>query len=235
MAIAFDLGTYGGFSVGASMTVAHTTTGANRYLVVAILGDETVPGNTVTGVTYAGVAMTLLRPAQLHNRYFYLFGLANPAVGANNVIISASGSSFLQVMIASYTGVVQSSTPEVATDANNVGTALATSLTTLAANAWTILAFGGSTGIGSTTNVTERVHDADFNGMRLGDAGPNASPGLVTMTVDSTGINESVMISLAPVVAGQDAAVTTEISSGAVGVSAGMGGGRIKVGNGWNG
>lgn len=197
--VAFDAGTYGGFTVGTSFTVAHTTSGSNRYLAICILGDETVPGNTVTGATYNGVAMTLSRPGQLHNRYLYMFGLTAPASGTHDVVVSASGASFLQLMIASWTGVSQTGQPEVAVDANNSGSALTTSLTTLTNNAWTVECFGSSSGIGSTTNFTERVHDSDFNGMRVGDNGPISPAGSATMTVDSTGTNESVMISLAPV------------------------------------
>lgn len=196
-AIIFDAGTYGGVVTATSQTVAHTVSGSNRCLLVGVLADTA--SNLVTGATYNGVAMTLTTAAQLHNRYLYLFALVAPAAGTHNVVISASSASYIQSWIASYTGVTAGGCPEVVQAANNSGTALATTLTTLTANAWTVEMFASSGGYGNTTHFTERVNDADCNCGRLGDYGPIATAGSTTTTVDAAGVNESVLVSLAAV------------------------------------
>lgn len=196
-AIAFDAGTYGGAVTATSQTVAHTVSGSNRCLLVGVLGDTA--SNLITGVTYAGSALTLVTAAQLHNRYLYLYMMIPPATGTNNVVISASGVSYIQSWIASYTGVRVTACPDVVRTANNSAAPLATTLTTLLANAWTVELFASSGGYGQTTNFKERVNDADCNCGRIGDHGPIVTPGATTMTVDSAGVNESVMVSLAPV------------------------------------
>ena len=71
-----------------SWTFSHTVNAGNAScLVVRFQG---VNADTVTGVTYAGTAMTYFTKYNNGSRYAYIYYLANPALGANNVVISAS-------------------------------------------------------------------------------------------------------------------------------------------------
>lgn len=75
-----------------SLTYSHTTGGSNRSLVVSVgLASKTI---TAT-VTYAGTSMTDLGHTDhsTTNNRVYLFGLANPATGANNVVVTLTGGS----------------------------------------------------------------------------------------------------------------------------------------------
>ena len=90
------MATYNGVSysssgAASSLTYSHTTGGSDRSLVVSVmLWSGSV---TCTGVTYNGVAMTSLTSAVVGSGFTaYLFGLSNPTTGANNVIVSLSGS-----------------------------------------------------------------------------------------------------------------------------------------------
>ncbi len=74
-----------------TVTVAHTTAGTNRVLVVGVsINISNNTGATVTGVTYQGAALTL---AVAHNdagnsRRVEMWYLINPAAGTNNVIVT---------------------------------------------------------------------------------------------------------------------------------------------------
>ncbi len=74
-----------------TITLAHTSAGANRVLVVGVsINISNNTGATVSGVTYQGVALTL---SGAHNdagntRRVELWYLINPATGSNNVIVT---------------------------------------------------------------------------------------------------------------------------------------------------
>lgn len=75
---------------GDGTTFAATTSGANRYLIVLVtnfFGATGVP----TGVTYNGVSMISLASNFNANVAASAWGLANPALGTNNVIVSGVG------------------------------------------------------------------------------------------------------------------------------------------------
>jgi len=103
MAIAFDATSSGSSGGASSITFAHTCTGSNRVLFVTVIG-EVIP--SITGVTYAGVAMTQVGSSVSGggSRSIHLFYLDNPASGANNVVVSSSPSGFMSAVSSSYTG-----------------------------------------------------------------------------------------------------------------------------------
>lgn len=110
----FDAASTAEQTAGATLTWAHTCTGSNLYLVVAVTFDDSANGGTVTGVTYNGVGMTAI---DNHNHtagpQVHWYGLANPATGANNIIASFTNGSDPRAQIGggqSFTGVHQSST-----------------------------------------------------------------------------------------------------------------------------
>lgn len=136
-AIAFDSSAQD-TNIGASpRTWTHTCTGNNRLLTVISIGSVGV--DDVSGVTYNGVAMTSAVKIQLPggSRWVTLWYLLNPASGANTV--SVNGSAQCSGLSASYTGVKQSGQPDATASNSSAGaTSLATTLTTIADNCWTV-------------------------------------------------------------------------------------------------
>lgn len=91
---------------GTSLTYSHTCSGEERYLAVSV-GTHVNQG-AVSGVTYNGVAMTNIGTEDGNNNTrIQLWGLANPATGANNVVISKAGSTAIRAMSYSFIGVDQ--------------------------------------------------------------------------------------------------------------------------------
>lgn len=89
-----------------SSTFSHTCSGSDRLLLVAVTKRTS---DDITGVTYNGVAMTQIikRDHADSTEFLYIYGLIAPATGANNVIVSASGTSVMYHGVTSYTGVGQ--------------------------------------------------------------------------------------------------------------------------------
>lgn len=190
MAIAFDAATDGAFvNPATSHTYSHTCTGSDRALFVAIVGDF---ADVVTGVTYAGVSMTRIDEVRVgSDRYVYLYGLLNPASGANNVVVSASASIFLLGVCSSYTGADTSGSMPDASNTNSVTggpTTLTTSVTTVADNCWSVLAAYAVSASNMTagTGSTERKEDTTFHRLTIYDSNAAITPaGSYSMTCDS--------------------------------------------------
>ncbi len=124
MALAYDTSSQSS-GVGTSLTWAHTCTGPNRILFVGTNEGANVT-QVITGVTYAGVAMTKIRTDSTSNNYHgSLWYLIAPATGANNIVITASASRDLVGFGVSYTGASQTAQP----DASNGGTFSASTIT----------------------------------------------------------------------------------------------------------
>ena len=119
--------------VSSGLTVAHTCTGDDRLIVVAVL----VRGaQTVDGVTYDGDALTLAvdheYPGGDMAGRSSIWYLANPATGANDVEISLSGSVQHRVIVSSWTNADQAAPLDgTATGAADSNTASATVTTTV--------------------------------------------------------------------------------------------------------
>ena len=104
-----------------SLTFSHTCTGADRYLKVAVGVNFT--DNDVTGVTYNGVALTLLSALEnvMRDEFWYLIA---PAAGTFNIVVTFAGATREKVCHGdSYTDVHQT-TPH-----GTVATAFANSTT----------------------------------------------------------------------------------------------------------
>lgn len=170
--INFDTFTSGN-ATGTSSTIAHTCSGNNRLLVVGVGTDAS--GDVITGVTYNGVAMTLVDKQQMAGaatRYAYLFYLLNPDSGTNDIVISASPSHNIRSDHASYTGVKQTGQPDASSKATNASTTdLTNSTTVVLPDSW-IVSFGQAinavpvAGTGLTSRGTEGINCriADSNG-----------------------------------------------------------------------
>lgn len=157
MAIAFDAAT-GSSTTGTSLTYSHTCSGSNRALIVHYVTDTS--NDLVTGVTYNGVAMSFIGRVQSpSSRWTGIYYLAAPATGANNVVISASGSAYLEASSASYTGVKQTGNPEA--NASNTGasvTSLSGTVTTITDNAWLVMGGHAAAGSQAAGTGTTRRH-----------------------------------------------------------------------------
>ena len=85
-----------------------TGAGANRYLVVGVALETHT--TTVVSVSYGGRPLTRLGADATGACGTYLYGLANPATGRNQLTVTLSAGSDVVVMASSYTGVRQSAT-----------------------------------------------------------------------------------------------------------------------------
>jgi hypothetical protein len=201
MAIAFDTSTDGGLSVAVtSKTFSHTCTGTNLALIVSFFGEAS---DNVTGVTYNGVAMTrmgFIDPGG-GDRFEFMYGLLNPATGANNVVISFSSSSATYAQSSSYTGVKQTGLPDnVTTQANASASSSTTTLTPVASGCWLVMGSrtGGITvtaGAGTTMRQTTAA-----NGQNLCDSnGTVSGSSSLVQNYSPSSTSGCVMISMAPV------------------------------------
>lgn len=202
MAIAFDTATNGGFASGTSRTFSHTCSGSNRILFVHC--GHNASSDIITGVTYNGVSMTQIATVSpTANRREYLFYLIAPATGANNVVITASGSTSIFGNAASYTGVKQSDQPDNSTTATSSTTPSETTLTTVADNCWTILCTVMDSSVEPTasTNSTKRIQNGTFTDAVIFDSNGAVTPaGSFTMTLTHPGTDQlsRIMASFAP-------------------------------------
>lgn len=200
-AIAFVNAADGGNATATSLTFSYTVgAGSKRLLVVVVVGDHLT--DDVTGVTYAGAAMTLAAKLTgaggASNRWLYFFYLVGPASGANNVIISASSSHFLAGGAADYAGVNAVSQPDATT--TNAGgsniTSLTTSITTVANNSWAILlenSFDTNLPPTAGAGLVRRAFDAALGSWGIFDSNGAITPaGAYSMTTNRTNIISSI-------------------------------------------
>lgn len=139
MAIAQDTTTKTG-----NLTWTHTCTGSNLILIV--YADYHVD-LTVTGITYNGVALTLLTSLTGLHTKTSVYYLLNPSTGANTVTVSATGTNSGRSFIsASYTGARQINFPDSSNSFNNTNLVNVLSTTVVDDNCWII-------GIGSSYTV----------------------------------------------------------------------------------
>lgn len=195
-AIAFDATATGGPTTATSITFSHTTTGSNRGLGV---GAFTL-NDTITGITYNAVGMTFQNKTtypgagRIGATEYYLNA---PATGANNVVVSASGSVQIIGHSSSYTGVLQTGQPETLGNGSGTGTSHTCAITTVTAQDWMIISdanAAGTVGAGASTNVRQ----TDANGTGYGDGGPFAS-GSNTLTFTTGSASwATVCMSIAP-------------------------------------
>lgn len=198
MAIAFDATATGVVNPGTSLTFAHTCTGSNRILFLHIQTNSDNTPTDLTSVQYAGQNMTLIdRRSISATEFVYLYYIVAPATGANNVVISRSTSGFTSGNSASYTGASQSGVPDAFTT-NSGAVNLATAVTTIADNCWTVLAF--TNGDGLFTSITNGTARQSTSGRGIGDSNQAITPaGSYTMTYNAaSGTTWVVMASFAP-------------------------------------
>lgn len=196
MAIAFDAASNGAGSAGAtSITWAHTSAGGR--LIVAVSSTT----NGVTGVTYAGAALTQVSGfvQNLNNNYYISrWEKATTATGANNIVVSAGASIGLYGCSASYTGMATTMPPEAVA----YGTTQTLAVVTVTDNAWAVICHGtNTTPITGSAGTTVRAVMAI--GILIGDAdAAKTPPGSVALGITEGGYWNGIIASLAPSVAG---------------------------------
>ena len=202
MAIALDTSVGPQNTTGTSITWSHTCTGSNLILFVGVQGDNV--SNLVTGATYNSVPLTLVDKVQgTGDRWVYLFYLINPSTGANNVVVSASGSTALRTTSVSYTGAKQSGQPDAfSTKTETLSVSVTGTVTTVENNCWTVMVARNPTagcvaGAGATIRGTSAFSNVfDSNGAIT----PAGSTSLQVTNGGSATIWEAVIASFAPAV-----------------------------------
>jgi len=155
MAIALD--TAGGNTNRQSAASTHTLA-ANNAAGTFISVGFAVNSNSqlVTGVTYAGTAMSLAKRQVGNSEYTNMYYLSNPATGNNNIVISLSSASIIDYGWASYTGNATSSEIDQTYGGLNSGSTVTETITPTVSGTW-MLAFSGFQRTSSaSTNSTRR-------------------------------------------------------------------------------
>lgn len=201
--IGFDAASSAASSGGGTspLTWSHTVSvsGTNRILIVGVsIKNDT--GQTVTGVSYAGVSFPLIgnpnNPIKFGNNAgnarAELWYLVAPATGTNNVIVTLSASARVVGGAVSLTGVDQ--TNPIDAFNSNIGTSTTPSVmvTTVANNAWvvdTIASSPPTSGASPTGGQTQQWNAATGGSgsavqvLGAGSTlGPNTPPGGVPMS-----------------------------------------------------
>lgn len=193
MAISLDTSLDLGNTTATSLTTSYTNSG--NILFVGVVEATT---NKMSGVTYGGVALTESSgsPIQIPgDRFVHLFRIASPLTGANNVVITLTGSDFIQGIAASY----NLSNGTIDLGGNTTGSSIASlskSLTTTIDNDWTIAMFAGNGGTASAgAGTTLRRAAAGFAQFALFDSNGAITPaGSTTLNVNITGTPNAAMI-----------------------------------------
>ena len=198
MAIAYDSSVDGGNNGGSNnnLTFAFNNVAGN-ILFVAIIGDNGTNFDDITGVTYAGVSLSLVGKDinTALNRLPYLYMLPNPATGSNNVVVNSTNNHYLLCGAISYSGAATAGQPDASvvhdSGSTNVNT-LTSSLTSIANNCWHMLmshqgaAETPTAGAGTTG---PRVYEAAFSTWGLFDSNTaKTPPGSVSLTTSITSV-----------------------------------------------
>lgn len=190
-------------TIGTTHTFSHTMgTGVNGILFV---GATVHIAQTVTGITYNGVAMTSVGSKATASAITYLFYLLAPATGANNVVVTSSLSDTITASSMSFTGAKQSGQPDASsTGGVTTTTAYSQAVTTIADNCWTVfvgIANGGSALTkGAATIILNQPEVLAYGMFTLQSSDLTTPAGTSTLAVTSASQGFSgVMASISPV------------------------------------
>ena len=207
MAISFDSVTRGSDTTGpATNTTSHTVgTGNNRILFGACVGNVIAQVDNITGMTYNGVAMTLIDKSNgSGDRWQYLYYLLNPDSGAHNFVISSSGGSsqILAPTAISYSGVRQE-LPEARQKTTGTTTSKTETITVLTNNSWVIGMMHAAAAVSAGAGTTERSNNIFY------DKNAAVSAGAQTIALTWTGTVgwAYILCAMAPFISGGVSAV----------------------------
>lgn len=199
MAIAYDTIVNASFGGSATLTKtwSHTCTGTDRLLFVNVHTDS----NVVTGVTYAGVAMTKIY-GQATDFYNTVWALVAPASGANNVVVTCSSSVNIIPMSISYTGCDQT-LPTIFNTGTTAASTITVSVTTTADNSW-LMGYqrknsGGAVTAGAGTTI--RADDTTYGFTTCDSGGPITPAGSASLALTYSATKWMGIVAFAPAVA----------------------------------
>lgn len=182
MAIAFDA-TSSGNANATSLTFSHTCSGSERVLWV---GCYVSGGDNITGITYAGVSMTKMVGTPMDSGYYlYLWYLAAPATGANNIVITPSGTRDMLAISSSYTGAKQTGIPDAQVTNTTVAgqTSMTTTATVVAANSWLVAIYRNNAGTWTAgANTLKRIQSPASSAMAIMDSNSAQAAGSRSLT-----------------------------------------------------
>lgn len=190
---------FGSGTVGTDSFVVGS--GSNRALFVCAYSDS---GDFITGITYNGVAMTLVDKLNVSGTvYIYIFKLVNPASGSHTIQVSASSSTYLFWAAVSYAGAHQSALVDgsaVKSTGNTDGSGDWTkSITTTVDNDWLLMWVNGQFTWTGQTNATMRAGNfstrpADTNAAQT----PAGSKSMTLRAATALGATGSILIAFSP-------------------------------------
>lgn len=187
-----------------SLTWSHTTTtSSNRVLVVATSTESDTSGHTaqtVSGITYNSVALTKVRSDYITDNGTELWYLVNPATGANNVVITMTGTvDGLFGAALTFSGVDQTNPIDNNAGTTTTGLSISQSITTNVADAMIVNImqhYNSSAVLTPDADQTQR-----FNTPTTGDNNQAGGTRLVTTagsytTTWTTDINDGMTLSI---------------------------------------
>jgi hypothetical protein len=181
-----------------SFSFNHTVgTAANRILVCGVFSNST-NGNGLSGISYAGSAMTLITVDSPGFRPTTVWWLANPPSGTNSVTVSGTGSFFnVYTLCASYSGASQAVPINFANQSGSSTTTPFT-LTTGANNDWLLVAYSNPEGAAPTAGAGTVIRVPDgFVG--LADSGAPITPaGSASVNIVGAGGAGGIVIDIRP-------------------------------------
>lgn len=127
MTITVDAENQGSAASSSSVTVSHTAGSGSSAVLYALVSVNNNNSQTITGVTYGGVAMTQV--ATFDGNKVKIYRLLAPTVGTANVVASFSAATDGFVFTGSYFGVDQVTPDSNATSAYNSSGVTVTSAT----------------------------------------------------------------------------------------------------------
>ena len=210
-AIAFDNSTTN-TSSGTSITISNFAVAATNPFLTVVVSNWGASTDLVTGITYNGVAMTLLsgastkiengNPTEGYMTVYYLAGQS----GTHNIVISSSGAGIgasSGISVASYTGVNQASpidSSAVHTYPSNT-TAPSVSTTVVASNAWAISMEADGNGSGESVDSPFTLRLSPQTYIRYADSNGTVPTGSLTAQWHNGSAQASVSVfSIAPAV-----------------------------------
>lgn len=194
--IVYDTSSNSGFqTLSSSYSWSHTCTGANRFLAVDI--ELLSVAQTVSGITYNGVALSLIgaRTTVSSVGRVECWGLIAPATGSNTIAVTLTGAVASAGTAVSYANVNQTTATEAfnSAQATNVGAADATvAITTVTDNDW-VHAACVSNDTSITAGQTSRNNVTDSAGTGADeDTNAAVSPaGVQTMSYTGIGAGQT--------------------------------------------
>lgn len=153
-----------------------------------LIGIGVNNGVTISSCTYNGVAAASVGVSSEvapGGQKLFLYYLANPASGLNNVVVTTSDATAWEGMVATYAGVKQV-IPEATATMTNTGSPVATTVTTVTDNAWLAKFIRNTTG-NNTAGANTTVRGA-AGAISIADTNAAQTPaGAKTLNVTFTG------------------------------------------------